>query len=56
MVRHLYNLKVGDSLEFRGPCGGFEYELNKYREIGMLAGQSKKTNNNKFKTQTKNSK
>lgn len=38
MSQHMFGLKNGDSLEFKGPLPKLKYEANKWREIGMVAG------------------
>jgi cytochrome-b5 reductase len=38
MTNFLYGLKIGETVEFKGPLGGFEYHRNMYREIGLVAG------------------
>jgi len=38
MTRHLFSLQAGQTLEFKGPLGGFEYHRNTYRELGLIAG------------------
>lgn len=41
MSHYLANLQLGETLEIRGPLGGFQYEPNKYKHlvlIGMGAG------------------
>jgi cytochrome-b5 reductase len=38
MERFLAKLKPGDTVDFKGPVGGFEYHRNMYREIGLIAG------------------
>jgi len=38
MSRHLDSMKVGDSIELRGPKGKFIYQANMKFSIGMLAG------------------
>ena len=35
---YLHTLKVGDSLEVRGPIGRFKYEKNAHKCIGLIAG------------------
>ena len=37
---HLHSLKVGSSVNIRGPVGRFKYEKNAYRRIGLVAGGS----------------
>lgn len=38
MSRHIFNMKVGDELEMKGPVKKYAYEPNKKRAIGMIAG------------------
>ncbi|KAK3265765.1 hypothetical protein CYMTET_25580 [Cymbomonas tetramitiformis] len=38
MSTHLCGLKVGDTLEVRGPIGRFKYAPNMYKTIGLIAG------------------
>lgn len=38
MSRHLFNMKVGDTLLFKGPFEKIVYQPNKWNHIGMLAG------------------
>jgi len=38
MSTHIGNLRVGDTLEFRGPVGRFKYTKNQYTRIGLIAG------------------
>lgn len=38
MTGYLNSLEVGNTLEFKGPLGGFEYHRNMYKEVGMIAG------------------
>jgi cytochrome-b5 reductase len=38
MSQHVDSLKVGEFIEVLGPTGRFEYEKNKFKHIGMLAG------------------
>ena len=38
MSKHLHSLKVGQSLEVRGPVGRFQYSKNSYERIGLVAG------------------
>lgn len=38
MSRHLGDMKVGDTLDFKGPIVKFPYEANALSEIGMVAG------------------
>jgi ferredoxin-NADP reductase len=35
---HIWNLNIGDVLDFRGPIGRFKYEKNQYNKIGLIAG------------------
>lgn len=35
---YLHTLKVGDSIEVRGPVGRFKYEKNMYKCIGLVGG------------------
>jgi len=38
-MTHLLNtLAPGDTLDFKGPLGGFEYHRNTFKELGMIAG------------------
>ncbi|KAJ1920634.1 NADH-cytochrome b5 reductase [Mycoemilia scoparia] len=38
LSKHFAGLKIGDSIDVRGPKGNFQYEPNSLRHIGMLAG------------------
>lgn len=38
MSKHIHSLKIGDTLEMKGPILKFEYKPNTKREIGMIAG------------------
>ena len=38
MSSHLHTLKVGSSLDVRGPVGRFKYTKNSYKTIGLVAG------------------
>lgn len=38
MSRHMDGLKVGDTIDVRGPQGKFTYAKGKYRKLGMIAG------------------
>jgi ferredoxin-NADP reductase len=38
MSSHIWDLKVGDTLDFRGPIGRFKYEKNLFKQIGLIAG------------------
>jgi cytochrome-b5 reductase len=38
MGNHLFNLKVGDTIDMKGPWKKLPYEANKYKKIGMVAG------------------
>ena len=38
MGRHLCSLKAGDTIMMKGPWKRLEYEANKYKKIGMIAG------------------
>jgi cytochrome-b5 reductase len=38
MSKHIHSLKVGDSLEVRGPFPKYPYTANKHSEIGLIAG------------------
>jgi cytochrome-b5 reductase len=38
MTRYFSCLQPGNTLEIRGPLGGFEYHRNMYKEVGMIAG------------------
>jgi len=38
MSKHITSLKVGDSLDFKGPFPKFPYEANSKKAIGMVAG------------------
>lgn len=38
MTYYLGNLQPGNTLDFKGPLGGFEYHRNTYRAVGMIAG------------------
>jgi len=36
--KHIHNLKIGDTVEVKGPTGLFDYKPNKWSKIGMIAG------------------
>ena len=38
MSPHLHSLKVGGSLDVRGPVGRFKYTKNSYKNMGLIAG------------------
>lgn len=38
MSSYVHTLKVGASVEVRGPVGRFKYEKNAYKRIGLVAG------------------
>jgi len=38
MSKHIYNLKIGDKLEVKGPISKLPYTKNMKKHIGMLAG------------------
>lgn len=38
MTQHILSLKVGDTIDVKGPKGRFVYEKNKYSHISMIAG------------------
>ena len=38
MGNHIKSLKVGDTLDFKGPILKREYKPNQYDSIGMVAG------------------
>ncbi|KYQ96893.1 NADH-cytochrome b5 reductase [Tieghemostelium lacteum] len=38
MTSHMDKLYIGEYLEFRGPKGKFEFSVNRYKSIGMIAG------------------
>lgn len=38
MSQHIHGLKVGDSIQIKGPLKKHQYEPNQYKEIGLLAG------------------
>jgi cytochrome-b5 reductase len=38
MSNHIFNLKVGDQLLFKGPIAKIKYETNAWSHIGMIAG------------------
>ncbi|KAF1323309.1 Nadh-cytochrome b5 reductase, partial [Globisporangium splendens] len=40
MSKHIGGLQVGDTLDMIGPFVKFEYEPNKYKKIGLIAGGS----------------
>jgi hypothetical protein len=40
LSRHLHSLKVGDTIEARGPIGRFQYTPNKFRHMSFLVGGS----------------
>lgn len=40
MSKHIGNLKVGDSLDFKGPIPKLQYTANMTSELGMVAGGS----------------
>lgn len=43
MSPYLHQLKVGSSLEVRGPVGRFRYEKNAFERIGLIAGGTGET-------------
>lgn len=38
MSKHIASLKVGDTLDFKGPIVKLPYKANEYKQIGMVAG------------------
>lgn len=40
MSSHLHSLKVGSSLDVRGPVGRFKYTKNSYKNMGLIAGKN----------------
>ncbi len=38
MSRHVHSLKVGDTLDFKGPWAKIAITPNKYKRLGMVAG------------------
>lgn len=38
MSEYLHNLKVGDSVDFKGPIPKYQWEPNKHNHIALLAG------------------
>eukprot|EP00762_Andalucia_godoyi_P002931 ANDGO_04218.mRNA.1 NADH-cytochrome b5 reductase 1 len=38
MSKYIDSLKIGDTLDVRGPKGSFQYQKNAYKKIGMIAG------------------
>ncbi|KAJ3260521.1 NADH-cytochrome b5 reductase [Boothiomyces macroporosus] len=38
MSNHIFNLKVGDQLEIKGPNPKWDYKANEFKHIGMIAG------------------
>ena len=40
LTPYLHSLRVGDTLEVRGPIGRFKYTRNEYKRIGFIAGGS----------------
>lgn len=38
MSSHMFNMKIGDTLDFKGPWMKTKYEANKFKELGMIAG------------------
>lgn len=38
MSKHVHELKVGDSIEIKGPIPKYPYEPNKFQRIGLIAG------------------
>lgn len=34
---YMHQLNIGDSMNMRGPIGRFQYDLNKYRTVGLIA-------------------
>ena len=38
MSQHIFNMKPGDELQFKGPFEKILYESNKWQHVGMLAG------------------
>ncbi|GAA6064251.1 hypothetical protein JCM10212_006003 [Sporobolomyces blumeae] len=40
MTEHIFALKKGDDLQFKGPIPKFDYKPNEFESIGMIAGGS----------------
>jgi cytochrome-b5 reductase len=38
MSKHLGELKVGDTLDFKGPLPKYPYKANTKKHVGMIAG------------------
>jgi cytochrome-b5 reductase len=38
MSQHMAKMKIGDTLDFKGPIVKLPYKANEYKEIGMVAG------------------
>ena len=38
MSKHIANMKIGETLDFKGPIVKLPYKPNQYKEIGMVAG------------------
>lgn len=39
MSRHVHSLKVGDTLEMKGPFVKWDWEKNPVHHVGMIAGK-----------------
>jgi cytochrome-b5 reductase len=44
MSKHFHDLKVGDELEIKGPIPKLKWEENKFNNVGLIAGKSKRRN------------
>jgi cytochrome-b5 reductase len=42
MSKHFHDLKVGDELEIKGPIPKLQWEENKFNNVGLIAGKSKR--------------
>ncbi|KAM5538423.1 hypothetical protein V8D89_008025 [Ganoderma adspersum] len=40
MSKHIHNLAIGDKLAIKGPIPKFEFKINQFDEVGMIAGGS----------------
>ncbi|KAI8980634.1 cytochrome-b5 reductase [Trametes punicea] len=40
MSKHIHELKPGDKLSIKGPIPKFDYKINQFDEVGMIAGGS----------------